>query len=176
MIKTTALWLFCKNLLLACCDIPSHDSVCQHKGVPHAACWKPEMIYICRVSLTTEVTFMKISAYNSCFMWVVCALVFFWVFFFFQYLIRICWFLLGEAEPHRNEEIWGHLELSLFPRARWVPMIKASREGDRRQKTAWPYLSFRSPRALAAAHLVVSQRCGSRKNFKALNGILQWEA
>ena len=124
--KTTALRLFCKYLLLACHDISSHVSVCQHKGVPHAACWKPETIYICGVSLTTEVTFMKTGVCNSCFTWVVCALG------FFQYLILSCWFLLGEAEPHRDEEIWGHTELFLFPGARWVPMIKASSEGDRR--------------------------------------------
>lgn len=124
--KTTALWLFRKNLLLACHDIPSHDSVCQHKGVPHAACWKLETIYICGMSLTTEVTFMKTGASNGCFMWVVCALG------FLQYLILFCWFLLGETEPRRNAEIWGHMELFLFPRARWVPTIKASSGGDKR--------------------------------------------
>lgn len=67
---------------------------------------------------------------------------------FLHYLPLFYWFL-GKAKPQRN------LELFLSPWSKQVVMVT---------DTAWLYLFFCSPRALALIHLV-SQREGRKKDF-----------
>lgn len=112
---------------------------CGSTGCFSVVCSKSGVITdICEMSVPTKVMCMKISAYNSYSHWVFCSVTPSSVGFWGKLSLR---------------GIWGHMELFLFPRAKWVPMIKAGGDGDR----YCLYLFFYSPRVLTLLHLV-SQR------------------